>query len=74
MTKDRLKEEIGLYKLLMTILSLLFTSIVSWMWNDNIVLEIKILFYLGAILSLILNIFLFFKIDSKIKELDHYEH
>jgi hypothetical protein len=35
MTKDRLKEEIGLFKLLMTITSAIDGSLTSWLFNNS---------------------------------------
>ena len=74
MSKDRLKEEIGLFKLLMTVALAMFTSIISCLWGNDqtTVLRIIILFSILFILLFVV-IFLFSRIDSKIKELDNYE-
>ena len=76
-TKDRLKEEIGLYKLLMTIVSAMFSSLVSWLFN-NIKIAKKIEFSVEVLLLSMIAIFLLFvviifltTINSKIKELDY---
>jgi hypothetical protein len=78
MTKDRLKEEIGLFKLLLTIAMAMFTSIVSWVWNNahNAIFQdsakIITLFFIAFILFYGI-MFLFFKIILSIKLLDKYE-
>lgn len=75
MTKDRLKEEIGLFKLLMTISAAILTSIVSWFWNNyqNISITIMAIIALSLLVFLSITLFLFNKIDHKIKELDYYD-
>jgi hypothetical protein len=74
-TKDRLKEEIGLYKLLMTIASAMFSSLVSWLWSNaanlNLTSELAMCFVLVLFFAVIL--FLFFETNSKIQELDKYD-
>jgi len=72
MTKDRLKEEIGLFKLLMTIALAILTSIISWFWNNYITTP-NITKYLSSFLIIVFGgivLYLFFKINKKIKELD----
>ncbi len=74
-TKDRLKEEIELYKLLMTIASAMLSSLVSWVWssapNLNFGSKIGVYFISGSFFAVIL--FLFFETISKIQELDKYD-
>jgi cell shape-determining protein MreD len=72
-TKDRIKEEIGLHKLLMTIASAMFSSLASWLFNNSdrdLSITVILLFLLTTIL-LVLIIFFFIKINVKIGELDH---
>jgi hypothetical protein len=74
MTKDRLKEEIGWFKLLMTVALAMFTSIVGCLWSINQITILRIIILLFALLILLfIVVFLFSKIDSKIEELDSYE-
>ncbi len=72
-TKDRIKEEIGLYKLLMTITSAIFVSLTSWLFQSlgNSGLFVAILAVVSALFSLSAMIFFFLNIDIKIKELDY---
>ncbi|MES2677690.1 MAG: hypothetical protein V4612_05195 [Pseudomonadota bacterium] len=75
MTKDRLKEEIGLFKLLMTIAMAVLTSMISWFWNNYrtaSISDITIIILSAGIFSAII-FFIFIKIDHKIKELDYYD-
>ena len=71
--KDRIKEEIGFDKLLMTIASAMLSSFVGWLFNNrnqNISIEMIFIFLISLIfLSSI--IFLFINITNKIKDLDH---
>lgn len=74
-TKDRVKEEIGLYRLFMTVALAVLSSLVGWSWN-NIVsagLLSKIIIFLTAFLLSFSVLILFFNIDSKIQELDNYD-
>lgn len=72
-TKDRLKEEIGLYKLLMTIVFAISSSIVSWLFNNGYKTHFTIkITMLTLVLVFIIAIFFFiFEINTKIEELDH---
>ena len=72
-TRDRIKEEIGLYKLLMTITSAIFISLTSWLFQgaENSGIITTILAVTGAIFSLAATVFFFLSIDIKIKELDY---
>jgi hypothetical protein len=72
-TRDRLKEEIGLYKLLMTILSAMLSSAVSWLLSnlDNIELKGRIILLFGIFIFFISTIFFLIEIVNKIQELDH---
>ena len=75
MTKDRLKEEIGLFKLIMTIAAAIFTSMVSWFWNNYQAAsasDVAIIIFSMIIFSAI-TFLLFIKIKLKIKELDNYD-
>jgi len=74
-TKDRLKEEIGFDKLLMTIASAMCSSLVSWLFNNReqdlsiiifVIFLIAVFFFLGTAYS-------FFNIINKIRKLD-YDH
>ncbi len=75
MTKDRLKEEIGLFKLLMTIATAVFTSIVSWFWNNYQTASIlnMVIIIMSLIIFSSITLFLFIKINHKIEELDNYD-
>ena len=75
MTKDRLKEEIGWFKLLVTIASAIFTSIASWFWNNYQTASVPIaVIVVGAlVIFATITFFLFSKIYQKIKELDYYD-
>jgi hypothetical protein len=73
MTKDRLKEEIGLFKLLMTIAAAIFTSIVSWFWNNYLNSSFAAKFLVGFLIiyCAVMIVFLFLTTNKKIKELDY---
>ncbi|NBV06410.1 MAG: hypothetical protein EBS06_04125 [Proteobacteria bacterium] len=74
-TKDRIKEEIGLEKLLLTLLVAIISSISSWTWSNKVTLSFAVvifLYVLCVILSTIAFAF-FLKVKLKIKELDNYE-
>lgn len=72
MTKDRLKEEIGLFKLLMTIAAAIFTSMISWFWNNysSTPIVTKLILIGLIVMSCTIILYLFFKINKKIEELD----
>ena len=72
-TKDRIKEEIGLYKLLMTFAFAVFTSITSWFWNsaNSFTFVINIMVGFLIISFFWIGLFLFIEINKKIKELDY---
>lgn len=69
---DRIKEEIGFEKLLMTIAFAAFSSIVGWLFKNysHLSLVTLTLFSIASIL-LIVIIFLFVNVNTKIKELDY---
>jgi cation transporter-like permease len=73
--KDRIKEEIGFEKLLMTITSAISISLIGWLFQNvgNSGLITTILVAGGILFSLTATVFFFLSIDIKIKELDH-EH
>lgn len=72
-TINRLKEEIGLNKLLMAISSAIASSLVSWLFNNNV--ELLSLRFIAACLAMLLflslGLFFFVEIINKIKELDN---
>lgn len=71
-TKDRLKEEIGLDKLIMTIASAILSSLIAWIFNNKdlgLSSSGNLLVILIAIVFLMLVIFLFFNINTKIRNL-----
>jgi len=72
-TKDRLKEEISLYKLLMTIASAIATSVVGWLFKniDKVLSLTGGLALVSLIFALFVTIFFLTKINTKIKELDY---
>ncbi len=75
-TKDRLKEEIGFEKLLLTLLVAVISSFSSWTWSNQVVLlsaEVNMLYSLCVILA-IMAFIIFVKIKLKIRELDQYEY
>ncbi len=72
-TKDRIKEEIGLNKLLITIFSAIEMSLFTWVWNNEKVITEKILPYCVVYSLLIMIIMIYFLTYSKIKELDKYD-
>ncbi len=75
-TRDRIKEEIGLEKLLLTLLVAIVSSFTSWTWSNQKVLSeiiVNSLYFLSIIL-IIIAFMLFVKIKLKIKELDRYEY
>ena len=70
-TKDRIKEEIGLDKLLMTILSAMASSMIGWLFY-NLALSPKAIAVLSVVfVFLTFTIFILFQIKIKIKELDN---
>lgn len=71
-SNDRVKEEIGFYKLLLTIIFATFTSLVSWFWsNADSYKTLSLLVVTLIIFCVISGIYFYIKIDSKIKELTH---
>jgi hypothetical protein len=72
-TKDRIKEEIGFDKLLLTIAAAMFSSLIGWLFNyRNQNLSITMIFvFLIAAAFLALIIFFFININTKIRELDY---
>lgn len=70
-TKDRIKEEIGLYKLLMTILSAIDSSIVGWLFGnieESSIITLVVGFIVMVALTAAILIF-FIKINTKIEDL-----
>ncbi len=74
-TKDRIKEEIGFDKLLLTLMIATISSVLSWVWNSNAILSSVIIITVSVFLLFlsIISIITFFKIKFKIVELDKYE-
>ncbi|OFW94374.1 MAG: hypothetical protein A2887_04775 [Alphaproteobacteria bacterium RIFCSPLOWO2_01_FULL_40_26] len=72
-TKDRLKEEISFYKLIMTISSAIFSSLVGWLFN-NITTEISMVRLIMVIVTMVVSFIItslsLVKIRTEIKELD----
>ncbi len=75
MTKDRLKEEIGLFKLVMTITTAIFTSVASWFCNNYQNASVVIMIIVISVLMTfsIITFFLFSKTYHKIKDLEYYD-
>ena len=74
-TKDRIKEEIGLEKLLLIIAVAILSSFASWTWSNREIFPMTLLvtfYFLCAFFGLI-SLISFVKIKLKIKELDSYE-
>jgi hypothetical protein len=74
-TKDRIKEEISLEKLFLTLLIATVSSLLSWTWNnqETLLKEISYFLYLLSIVGSVTALISFIKIKIKIRELDHYE-
>lgn len=74
-TKDLIKEEIGFYKLLMTITSAIASSLIGWLFNNlAVVLSVKFsVVFVFMLVSLALTTYFLFITTKKIKELN-YEH
>jgi hypothetical protein len=70
-TKDRLKEEIGLDKLLMTILSAIASSIFGWLFSKAELSLTTISIFLVAVSFFAATVFFLVQIKIKIKELDY---
>ncbi|MDX2082987.1 MAG: hypothetical protein SFV53_03260 [Rickettsiales bacterium] len=72
-TKDRIKEEIGFEKLLMTIISAITSSLVSWLFNniDAILSARFIIVFVTALIFLTSIIYFLLKTTKKIEELDY---
>lgn len=72
-TKDRIKEEIGFYKLLVVITSAITFSSVSWLFNNvSIILSTKFFIVFIAMLTfLVPTIYFLFIITKKIEELSY---
>ena len=72
MTKDRLKEEIGFYKLLMTIASAFALSLSGWFLNNiNYHFSPNVIFVLiGGVVFWLVTFSIGIEIIKKIKELD----
>lgn len=69
-TKDLIKEEIGFYKLLMTIASAIASSTAGWLFNNiDELLSIKFIIVFGVMLIFLTSTASFlFKATKKIKE------
>lgn len=74
-SKDRIKEEIGFDKLLLTIFIATISSISSWTLSNMTILPRSIIMVIGTFLLIfgIIAIITFSKIKLKILELDKYE-
>ena len=74
-SKDRIKEEIGLYNLLLTVALAVFISLMSWMWNNSSASSIwsNIIIFIAIIMVSIFILIFLLTIDLKIKELDFYD-
>ncbi len=72
-TKERIKEEIGLYKLLMTIFAAIASSVGGWIFSNfnYAVAGDLILALLSEIFFLTIVCILFFVINTKIEDLDY---
>ena len=72
-TKDRIKEEIGLDKLIMTLLVAVISSFLSWTWSNREILppEVVGFLYLLSFICGLVAMISFVKIKLKIKELDN---
>lgn len=75
MTKDILKEKIGLYKLLMTITSAISSSLIGWLFNnsDNILSATLVFVFVVMAIFLIATVFFLIQVNVKIEELEIYE-
>lgn len=73
-TKDRIKEEIGLNKLAITIFSAVEFSLISWIWKNNFIFDKEnIVVYIVATSLLLILILICFNTTKKVKELDNYD-
>lgn len=72
-TKDFIKEEIGFYKLLMTIASAILSSLVSWLFNNLAeILSVKFFIVFATMLVFLSSTAYFlFIATKKIKELNY---
>ena len=71
-TKDRIKEEIGLYKLLITIFSAIASSIIGWIFTaDETSFMISIAGIFIAISLIIAVIKLYFRVTTNIEDIDY---
>lgn len=75
MTKDILKEKIGLYKLLMTITSAISSSLIGWLFNnsDSLLSATLIFVFVVMTIFLIATVFFLVQVNIKIEELEIYE-
>ncbi len=75
-TKDRVKEEIGLYKLFMTVALAVFISLIDWVWHNSSSSTFwsNLVVFLAVTILLVIIFILFLTIDLKIKKLDFYDH
>jgi hypothetical protein len=68
---DRIKEEVGLHKLLMTMSSAVSISLAGWLCDNFYGFSIKFLLAcFGTVFFLALTFFFLARINNKIKELD----
>ena len=71
-TKDQIKEEIGVYKLLMTISSAITSSLTGWLFSNYGSIKIEpILLFVVMTIFLTATVFFLVKTYSKIKELGY---
>jgi len=74
-TKDRIKEEIGFEKLLLTLLVAIASSLSSWTWGNinSLPMVLLVTLYFLCIVCAVFASMSFVKIKLKIKELDTYD-
>ncbi len=73
-TKDRIREEIGLDKLFIGIISAASFSLIAWAWRQDFVLNAKnIAVYFAIFVSALFLFVAYKKIMNKIKKLDEYD-
>jgi hypothetical protein len=69
-SKDQIKEEIGVYKLLMTMSSAITSSLIGWLFGKySIITTESILVFVVMTVFLTATVFFLVKTYSKIKEL-----
>jgi len=71
-TRDRIKEEIGLYKLLITIYSAITSSIIGWVFTTDPLPMINLIACAIILFGLTIAITrLYFKLTTNIEDLDY---